>query len=83
MALSKLQLTLGGLSVGAAAGICILATRHAAVPVARPAGAAAFSASSDAALGTLWAGVIEVMLSQQALGEDIFLVPGDSQPAEA
>ena len=34
MALSKLQLTLGGLTVGAAAGYCLLAARQAAIPAA-------------------------------------------------
>jgi hypothetical protein len=88
MALSKLQLTLGGLTVGAAAGYCLLAARQAAIPAAarRSRGVSAAASSpgpgvtQDAALGSLWAGVVEVMLSEQALGEDIYLVPGDSRP---
>ena len=103
MALSKLQLTLGGITIGVSC--CLISSRigslvsldRTAVTPGRGSGRNALSTAGsagstgaspvqqqvdDAKLGSLWAGVVEVMLSKEALGEDIFLVPAVSRPAE-
>eukprot|EP01043_Picozoa_sp_COSAG02_P035866 COSAG02_NODE_2594_length_8461_cov_189.802320_6_plen_184_part_00 len=99
MALSKLQLTLGGISIGVSC--CLLTTRLGSMLGSLASNRAAerglvsstsdneraggvavppFQPTDDSKLGSLWAGVIEVMLAKDALGEDIFLVPADSRP---
>ena len=98
MALSKLQLTLGGITIGACClvsnrigflvGFTTLAPRGAGRNALSTTGSAGSTVSAaqqqvdDTKLGSLWAGVVDVMLSNEALGEDMFLVPADSRPVE-
>ena len=74
MAVTKMQLAVGGLTAAAATSSLLLATRRR---------AATFTSSplqDDAELGSLWAGVVEVMLSREVVGEDLFLVPSATRP---
>ena len=73
MAVTKMQLAVGGLTAAAATSSLLLATRRR---------AATFTSSPphDAELGSLWAGVVEVMLSREVVGEDLFLVPSATRP---
>ena len=101
MALSKAQLTLGGITIGISCWLLTprlgsllgsVASQRAGAArgvvstssTSNAAGAGGVAVQTeDAKLGSLWAGVIEVMLAKEALGEDIYLVPSDSRPKES